>query len=123
MGFEIEEFPRILARPPVDPSTFSYGDIRNRIIARGEDNNGIVRYVTMRTFVANMKFIQKTNYINVGGSLNRKFMEISNRRASFESMSKDEKLAEIENLLEYLLKQNGKFIKPDYEEVCDDFVA
>ena len=31
MGYEIKEFPRILARPPVDPSDFTYKDIRNRM--------------------------------------------------------------------------------------------
>ena len=30
MGYEIKEFPRVLARPPVDPSDFTYGEIRNR---------------------------------------------------------------------------------------------
>ena len=34
MGYEIKEFPRVLARPPVDPSDFTYGDIRNRIISQ-----------------------------------------------------------------------------------------
>ena len=34
MGYEIKEFPRILARPPIEPSDFAYGDIRNKIIAR-----------------------------------------------------------------------------------------
>lgn len=32
-GYKIKEFPRILARPPVDPSDFTYGEIRNKIIA------------------------------------------------------------------------------------------
>ena len=35
IGFEIKEFPRILARPPVDPAEFTYTEIRNRIIAQG----------------------------------------------------------------------------------------
>ena len=56
MGYEIKEFPRILARPPVDPNDFTYGDIRNKIIAEGGDYNGTVRYATRRTFVAGLTF-------------------------------------------------------------------
>lgn len=33
MGYEIKEFLRMLARPPIDPNDFTYGEIRNRIIA------------------------------------------------------------------------------------------
>ena len=54
LGYEIKEFPRILARPPIDPSEFTYGEIRNRIISQGEDDNGIVRYATRRAFVAGL---------------------------------------------------------------------
>lgn len=50
-------------------------------------------------------------------------MEISNRNASFDNMSTDEKLAEIANLIENLLKKNGKFISPDYSSICLDFVS
>ena len=43
MGYEIKEFPRVLARPPKDPSEFTYGEIRNRIISQGGSDNGTVR--------------------------------------------------------------------------------
>ena len=61
-------------------------------------------------------------------SIDQKFIEISNRQASFNNMSTEEKLAEIANLIENLLKKNGKFVKPDYSKVCfsyitDDMVA
>ena len=95
MGYEIKEFPRVLARPPVEPADFTYGDIRNRIIAEGNDDNGTVRYATRRQFVANLTFTQKSNHIDIDSSIDQKFIEISNRRASFNNMSIDEKLAEI----------------------------
>ena len=38
-------------------------------------------------------------------------------------MSTDEKLAEIANLIEGLLKKNGKFITPDYPKICFDYIA
>ena len=120
--YEIKEFPRILARPPVDPTDFTYRDIRNRIIALGGDDNGTVRYATRRTFVADLTFEQKSCNIEVNDSINQKFIEISTRQASFNSMHIDEKIAEIANLIENLLKQDGKFITPEYEDVCCGFI-
>ena len=58
LGYEIKEFPRILARPPAEPADFTYGEIRNRIIALGGDDNGTVRYATRRAFVAELTFMQ-----------------------------------------------------------------
>ena len=110
MGYEIKEFPRILARPPIEPSDFAYGDIRNKIIALGDDDNGTVRYAVRRKFVANLTFELRSTHIELDNAIDQKFIEISNRQASFNNMSTDEKLAEIANLIENLLKKNGKFI-------------
>jgi len=123
MGYEIKEFPRLLARPPMDPMKFTYDDIRNRIIANGDDDNGIVRYATRRVFVANMTFDVKSSHIGVGEQIDQKFREISNRSASFDSMSLDEKLAEISNLIENLLKQDKNFTILDYSSVCFDYIS
>lgn len=123
MGFIIKEFPRILARPPKDPTYFVYNEIRNKIIAMGKDDNGTVRYATRRMLVANLSFEKKSNHIAINDSINKRFEEISNRRASFINMSTDEKLAEIANLIESFLKKEGKFIKLDYLEVCFDFIT
>ena len=79
MGYEIKEFPRVLARPPVDPSDFTYGEIRNRIIAKGDHDNGTVRYATRRVFIANLIFELKSNHIEVDDAIEQKFIEISNR--------------------------------------------
>ena len=38
-------------------------------------------------------------------------------------MSTDEKLAEIANLIENLLKKNGKFITPNYTKVCFNYIS
>ena len=38
-------------------------------------------------------------------------------------MSTDEKLAEIANLIENLLKKNGKFITLDYTKICFDYIS
>ena len=119
MGYEI----RILARPPIEPSDFAYGDIRNKIIALGDDDNGTVRYAVRRKFVANLTFELRSTHIELDNAIDQKFIEISNRQASFNNMSTDEKLAEIANLIENLLKKNGKFITPDYSKVCLEFIT
>lgn len=123
MGYEIKEFPRLLARPPVEPSDFAYGEIRNRIIAQGFDDNGTVRYAVRRTFIAGLTFEIKSNHIEINDAIEQKFTEISNRQASFNNMSMDEKLAEIANLIENLLKINGKFVTPDYTKVCFEYIS
>lgn len=123
MGYEIKEFPRVLARPPVDPSNFTYGDIRNRIISQGEDVNGTVRYATRRAFVAGLTFELKSNHIVIDNLIDQKFIEISNRQASFNNMSTNEKLSEIANLIENMLKKNGHFIKPDYSPISFDYIS
>jgi hypothetical protein len=123
MGYEIKEFPRLLSRPPVDPSDFTYGDIRNKIIVQGGDDNGIVRYATRRTFVAGLSFELKFNHISIDDSIEQKFIEISNRQAAFNNMSTDEKLSELANLIENMLKKNGRFIVPDYPSICFDYIS
>lgn len=122
LGYEIKEFPRILARPPLDPTRFTYGEIRNRIISLGRDDNGTVHYADRRTFVAELTFKKKTCNIEVNDSINQKFIEISTRQASFNCMHTDEKIAEIANLIENMLKQDGIFITPEYENVCCGFI-
>jgi len=122
LGYEIKEFPRILARPPVEPGEFTYGEIRNRIIAQGNDDNGTVRYATRRAFVAALTFELKSCHIEITESINQKFVEISNRQSTFNNMSTDEKLAEIANLIENMLKKDGKFVSIDYSLICFDYI-
>ena len=123
MGYEIKEYPRILARPPEEPSTFTYNDIRSRLIAEGKDTNGIVKYATRRAYVASLTFEKKSAHIEIDQSIDQKFIEISTRQASFNNMSIDEKLAEIANLIENLLKKDGKFVSVDYNSVCLGFIT
>ena len=61
--------------------------------------------------------------IDIIDEIEDKFVEISNRQASFDEMSTDEKLAEIVNLLENLLKSNGKFASLQYTTICFDYVS
>lgn len=121
-GFVIEEFPRVLERPPKERYDFVNKEIRNKIIAEGNDDNGAVRYAQRRVLISNLTFVQKDSHIELFDAIETKFKEISNRQASFQSMSTDEKLAEIANLIENLLKKDGKFLILDYSKICFEYI-
>lgn len=104
-GYEIKEFPRILARPPVEPTEFTYEEIRNKLIPLVEHDNGTVRFATRRKYVSEFTFEIKYINIRINDTINKKFIEISTRQASFDSMSTDEKLAEIINLIGNMKKK------------------
>lgn len=121
-GYVINEFPRLVERPPKERTEFTYSEIRNRIIENGLDENGTVRHAVRRVFISHLTFVQKGNSINIDENIEAKFREISNRHASFEKMSTDEKLAEIANLIENMLKEKDKFLVLDYSKVCFDYI-
>lgn len=123
MGFEIKEFPKVLASPPLDPDEFTYSDIRNRLISGGKDDNGTVRYVTRKVYVASLTFVQKSSHIVIDECLDKKFRKISTRQASLNEMSQDEMLKEIANLIEHFLKKDGKFMKLDYSSISFEFIT
>lgn len=123
IGYEIKEFPRVLARPPVDLSDFAYEEIRKRLISLNKHCNGTVRFAARRKFVSEFTFEIKTTHIKINDTIKEKFIEISTRQASFESMSTDEKLAEIINLIENMLKKDGKYAELDYKIVCCEFIT
>ena len=70
-----------------------------------------------------MTFQQKENNVELVDAIEAKFKEISNRQASFQSMPTEERIAEIANLIENMLKKDGKFITPDYSRVCFDYIT
>lgn len=121
-GYIIEEFPRLIEHPPLDSYEFVNKEIRNKLITEGKDDNGTVRYKERRKLIANLTFKQIDNHIELVDAIEKKFKEISNRQAAFHHMSMDEKLAEIANLIENMLKKNGKFLSPDYSQVCFDYI-
>lgn len=122
-GYVIEEFPRLLARPPLEPSDFTYTEIRNKLISEGKDDNGTVRFDTRRAYIESLNFVKRVSNINIDDYLNQKFEEISTRQASFNEMSQDEKLKEITNLIEHFLKTDGKFMKLDYSSISFEFIT
>lgn len=120
-GYIIEEFPRIIEHPPIDSFDFVNKEIRNKLIAEGKDDNDTVWYKERKKLIANLTFTQMDNYIELVDVIEKRFKEISNRQASFQSMSTEEKLTEIANLIESMLKKNGKFMS-DYSQICFDYI-
>lgn len=121
-GYVIKEFPRLVEHPPKETYDFVNKEVRNRLIAEGKDDNGTVRYAARRTFIAQLTFVQKENYVELEEVIEKKFKKISNRQANFQEMSTEEKLAEIANLIEHMLKKDGKFLSLDYDKISFDFI-
>lgn len=121
-GYIIEEFPRLVEHPPLDTYDFVNKQIRNKLINEGKDDDGTVRYVERRRLVSSLTFTQLDSHIELVDSIEKKFKDISNRQASFQNMSTDEKLAEIANLIENMLKKNDKFLSIDYSTVCFNYI-
>lgn len=121
-SYFIEEFPRVLERPPQDTFEFVNKEIRNKLIISGKEVNGRVSYKERRILVANLTFKKTSEYIEIDECMEQKFKEISTRNASFDKMSTDEKISEIVNLIEHFLKKGDKFVVPDYTQICFDYI-
>lgn len=90
-------------------------------------NGGTSNIVTWaeRIRVANSLNITKKDMtkVEVSKSLNELFKRISNRNADFIAMSSDEKLGEINNAIENLLKVEEKWQKIDYATETYNFIS
>lgn len=121
-GYVLKEFPKLLVRPPEDPFQFTNNEIRNKVIQNGKMRpNGEVPYAERRIIVSNFTF-EKMRTTMVDENLDEIFKNISTRNAKFENMEMDEKLKEIINAIEYMLKDNKKYISLDYETISKGFV-
>lgn len=115
-GYYIKQFPEFLQRP-TSRWDFSYNMIRDKLIEKDKNNNGIVSWKDRRIYVNSLEFISKKKY-DISDEMNLVIQNISTRNASFEELSMDEKLKEICNAIEFLLKKDGKFLVLDYSNSC-----
>lgn len=83
--------------------------------------NGQVPFSARRTLIASLTF-EKNNSIEINEDIDMLFKRISTRNAKFESMSNDEKLKEIANLIEYMLFDNGNYKKLDYSKISFNYI-
>lgn len=121
-GYYIEQFPTVLKRPPKEPKNFCYGEIKNWAFNHELNDGDTIRYFTRRQIVSDLNFKSKGTSIEINEDLDEQFRRISTRDARFEEMSTDEKIKEIANLIENLLKKNGNFMNLDYSSVAFDYI-
>lgn len=104
-GYYIKEFPSFLERP-TSRWDLSYNQIRNIII--NETHESRVAWADRRTFISNM-CIERKHEFKYSNNFDSIMNDIATSRNEFNKMSIDEKLMNICNAIEYLLKENGKF--------------
>lgn len=122
-GYRIKQFPDLVSRPYEDLSKFTYDDIVNRLYSMCiRKTNGSVAWAARRAFVSDFELEETPGRIFEKLTLDQKFREISNRSASFSEMATDEKIAELNNMIENLLKKDGKYIKLDYSSIAFSFL-
>lgn len=122
-GYRIKQFPDIVSRPYENLFKFTYDDIRNKLYSMGKKtSNGSVTWAERRAFVSDFELEKIPGRTFKNFTLDEKFREISNRSVLFSDMATDEKIAELNNMIEHLLKIDGKFIELDYSSISLSFI-
>ena len=107
-GYSISIFPDALSRP-VSRYNFSYKEIRNQVIREKPGFACAVPWDARRSLIGELKLIQRDNTASLHNSAKDLIRSISTGDRLFAEMSQDEKLENISNSIEYLLKKNNKF--------------
>ena len=122
-GYRIKQFPDIVSRPHEDVSKFTYDNITDRLYSMGiKTENGSVAWAARRAFVSEFELERTPGRTFKDFALDEKFREISNRSASFSEMETDEKIAELNNMIEHLLNKDGKYIVLDYSPIALSYI-
>jgi hypothetical protein len=119
--YVIEEFPELLENP-MTLSEFAYNQVRTYLISRGIGNSNRVAWQDRRDLINTLKFKILENFY-VQSEINQLFQIVSTRSAEFQAMTNEEKLKEIANLLEYLLKDGKKFITLNTDSIYCGFIS
>lgn len=119
--YVIEEFPELLENP-MSLSDFAYDQVRTYLIAHDKGDSSRVAWQARRDLINTLKFKILENFY-VQSEINHLFQVISTRSAEFQSMTSEEKLKEIANLLEYLLKDGKKFKTLNTEAIYNGFIS
>lgn len=121
-GYYIEQFKSLLNRPPIEPYDFTYTMMRNYLINNGKSRNGSVPYSERRLLASQLEFKLNSTHLEISENIDEIFKKISTRNASFQEMATDEKLKEIINFLENIMKKDKAYIKLEYSEISFDYI-
>lgn len=117
-GYYIDQFPEYLERPyPKAALPELLFSKMNSYLGNIKDCNKKELYKEKIKLIDNLKFIKKG--YTVPNNIEELFRTISTRNASFNNMSEDEKLKEICNGIEFLLKKDNKFVEYKFGEHVD----
>lgn len=122
-GYAIKEFPNLLSRPS-SLTNFAYNDIR-KYIQKERGSNGTVQWMDRRELCDSLTITTNATYQLLPDDIGEKIILISTRGAEFDGMAVDEKLQNLNNLIENLLKPSskGSYLSLDYDEVFYGFIS
>lgn len=96
--------------------------MRNYLINNGKSRNGSVPYSERRLLASQLEFKLNSTHLEISENIDEIFKKISTRNASFQEMATDEKLKEIINFLENIMKKDKAYIKLEYSEISFDYI-
>lgn len=122
-GYTIKEFPNLLSRPS-SLANFAYNDIR-KYIQKERGSNGTVQWWERRELCDNLTITTNSTFQLMPNDIEEKIRLISTRGAEFDGMTVDEKLQNLNNLIENLLKPDSKkkYLAFDYNDVFFGFIS
>lgn len=122
-GYVIKEFPNLLSRP-TSLAIFSYDEIR-KYIHKKRGTDGTVRWQERRDLCDELTITSSSSFQLLPNDIQEKIQLISTRGAEFDGMTVDEKLQNLNNLIENLLKPDSKkkYLAFDYNDVFFGFIS
>lgn len=121
--YVIKEFPNLLSRP-TSLFNFAYNDIR-KYVQKVRGSDGTVQWSERRELCDNLSITTNSTYQLLPDDIEEKIRLISTRKAEFDGMTVDEKLQNLNNLIENLLKPNskGSYLSIVYDDVFFGFIS
>ncbi len=122
-GYVIKEFPNLLSRPS-SLASFAYNDIR-KFIQKERGSDGTVQWWERRELCDNLSITTNASFQLLPDDIEEKIRLISTRGAEFDGMAVDERLQNLNNLIENLLKPSskGNYLSIDYNNVFFGFIS
>ncbi|MEW8965695.1 hypothetical protein ABGA96_11050, partial [Staphylococcus arlettae] len=110
-GYYIKQFPNVVNKQ-TPLNRFAYDEIKAKIRANKKYNtDDSIPWADRRELINELEIVKKTNdnFFEVKKDLNITINEIANGRGGLEHQTIDDQLATLNNCIEYLLKEEGKF--------------